>query len=260
MIRLQGERTTVQKYSSQMIQTLMGNISSTCDLSHPGLKGNLRELFVANVIKHYMTSQFDLGKGAIINQMGDRSSEIDIIIYDTRIMPPFIKEAYLGLYAAESILATIEVRSWLKLDDILEAERNAEALLRTIYYPASTIYGDGNRFQPLCVVIGFFYDRNDRERVPGEMSEDESGRLWLNDNISKLMAICHVGRYSWMYVRDNWAPDRPHLGEEIVYEETKRFVAVLLDNIRYQAEERYRFYTQGYRDSIGIFIRDQIWP
>jgi uncharacterized protein DUF6602 len=61
-------RTLIQQYSSSIIRGLMGRIKSLTHLDHRLTKGELRELFISEVLKSFLTKQFDIGSGVIINQ------------------------------------------------------------------------------------------------------------------------------------------------------------------------------------------------
>jgi len=106
-------RSPIQQHTSEIIKGFIGEVEALKNLTHPTLKGQLRELFTSKILSKFLTSQFGIGTGLIINQSGEQSKQIDIVIYDKRILPPFIEERKLGIYPAESVLAVIEVRSWI---------------------------------------------------------------------------------------------------------------------------------------------------
>jgi len=93
-------QTLIQKYSTSIINGFIERSKSLSNLQHNLLKGELRELFVTQVLKQFLTAQFQVGSGIIVNQKGEQSKQTDIIIYDNRILPPFIREQYLGVYPA----------------------------------------------------------------------------------------------------------------------------------------------------------------
>jgi len=82
----------ISNHSSAIINGLLKRVESIKKLEHKLTKGELRELFVSNVLKMFLTNQFDVGSGFVINQAGIQSNQIDIIIYDNRILPPFIND------------------------------------------------------------------------------------------------------------------------------------------------------------------------
>lgn len=242
-------RTLIQKHSSSIVRALVERVNALSDLDHKLTKGELRELFVSNILNSFLTSQFGIGSGIVINQKGEQSRQNDIIIYDNRILPPFIKEQNIGVYPAESVIATIEVKSWLRKKELLNAEKSARELHENVYNPTSSIYGDYQYLRRLCAVIGFYGNG------VKELSEENSGKSWLNEYIKHLFAVCLVNRYSWLYVVEpSW---RFKTYDKKTNEETKRFIAVILDNIRTYSEGRFRKLTERHKDWLGIYTRDR---
>jgi hypothetical protein len=245
------ERTLIQKYSSSIIRGLIERALDLSKLDHRVTKGELRELFVSNTLKAYLTKQFDVGSGIIINQKGKQSNQTDIIIYDNRVLPPFIKEQQIGVYPAESVIATIEVKSNLTKPELLKSEEAAKKLYEKVYDPESSIYKDFKYFKPLCSTIGF-YGSGARE-----LSNKSKGEIWLKQKIKCLSLIGLINKYSWIKMPKGWvycACDKK------TNEEIKRFIAVLLDNIRTHSERRLRLITSNdkyekHRDLLGCYIR-----
>lgn len=242
-------RTLISKHSSAIIRGLYEKISALSELNHKLSKGELRELFVSNILKSFLTDQFSIGSGVIINQIGHQSNQTDIIIYDNRILPPFIKEQHIGVYPAESVMATIEVKSNLTKCELLKAEKAASKLNNEIYAKEHSIYKDFRLFKPLCAIIGFYGIGSN------VLLDREKGKSWLNENIRNLFAICLMNRYSWLKVGTSEWDKRDN--DETTNEETKRFIAVLLDNIRTNSLQRMNQMEQEHKDWLSVYIRDQ---
>lgn len=243
------ERTVIQKHSTSLVRNLIEMVDSLSTLQHQLTKGELRELFVSNILDGFLTTQFGIGSGIITNQRGEQSNQTDILIYDNRILPPFIRKQNLGVYPAESVIATIEVKSWLDKKELLKAEESARRLHQEVYNPTSSIYGDYDYLKPLSTVIGFY-----KKGLP-ELLDKERGEAWLKNHINNLFAVCLVGKYSWIQLKGTWSFS-PF--DKETNEETKRFIAVTLDNVRTHSEGRFRFlFGGGHKDWLGIYVRDQ---
>jgi len=242
-------KNLIKRYSTAIIEGLEKKIDASSPLQHKLTKGELRELFVTNILKHFLTSQFDVGTGIIINQKEEQSNQTDIVIYDNRILPPFIKEQNIGIYPAESVVGVIEVKSRLTRDTILKSEESSRILNEKIYNPSSSIYGDYHYLRPLCGIIGFYGTGTRELKSAGE------GKKWLEENIKYNFALCLLGKYSWLNLSNTgWSMSSPK-GK---FEETKRFIAVFLDNLRTRSEVRLQHMSQfAHKDWIGIYIRDQ---
>ncbi|MCJ7631961.1 hypothetical protein MUP77_06150, partial [Candidatus Bathyarchaeota archaeon] len=112
-------RSPIQQHTSAIIKGFIAETKAIGDLHHKSEKGRLRELFVSKkILSKFLTSQFSIGTGVIINQKREQSQELDIIIYDNRILPPFVEEQNIGVYPAECVLGVIQVRSWISKDTI----------------------------------------------------------------------------------------------------------------------------------------------
>jgi hypothetical protein len=161
-------------------------------------------------------------------------------------MPPFIEEQ-VGVYPAESVLAIIKVRSWLSKSDIKEYALAATNLYREIYNPLSSIYDDYGDIVPKYTLLGFY----DQSLFSSATKQEIC--TWMVTNARPLFGVCLVNRFSWLDVtaKDGSA----HIVNEY-NEETKAFIAILLDNIRTLSQEIY-LYLDGHKDWLGIYTRDQ---
>ena len=239
----------IKRYSTALVEGLVGKISASSPLRHRLTKGELRELFVTNLLSPFLTKQFDIGSGIVINQKEEQSDQTDMIIYDNRILPPFIKEQHIGVYPAESVVGVIEVKTNLSKNALLSAEASASRLHKEIYNPRSSIYGDYEYIRPLCAAIGFY------GRGSGLLMDNEIGRQWLKANCRHIFSICLVGKFSWINLdKKGWSLSENRQN----YEETKRFIAVFLDNLRTVSELRLNYLTQfAHKDWLSVYIREQ---
>ena len=242
------QRNLIHSYTSAMVAGVIGKIEASFHLSHKLTKGELRELFICDLLNPFLTSQFDIGTGIVINQRGDQSNQTDIVIYDTRILPPFIKERHIGVYPAESIVATIEVKTALTKPEVVKAEKSARLLHETVYAPQAGIYQDYDRIRPLCGLVGFY------GRGLKELQRPEGGAA-VEPHVPHIFALCLLGKYSWFKLgAKGWTKSL----QTEHFEETKRFIAVFLDNLRTHAEVRLQWMSQfSHKDWLSAYIRDQ---
>ncbi len=263
------KQTIIQNYSTSLVSGMIEKSKSIKKLEHNVVKGQLRELFISDVIKPFLPFQFDIGTGIIINQKGEQSKQTDLIIYDKRILPPFIKEQNLGLYPIECVLATIEVKSKLTSKELLETDEKVTFLNESIanrnksmyFNEKSTLYSltksicnsDDNKvkfyihnFKPLNGIFAFY------GYGPNDLSDSELGKKYLNHKIKNIFGICLLNKFCWMNLR-NWC-----LNKNISsHDEVKRFIAVFIDNILTKAYFRNRLLSLHHFDFNSIYIRDQ---
>jgi hypothetical protein len=239
------ERTIIQEYSSAIISGLSQKIDSLSKMNHNLTKGELRELFVNDLLSQFLASQYGIGSGIIINQAGLQSKQTDIVIYDKRLLPPFIFHHSLGVYPVESVLAVIEIKTNLTKSELLKTEDNFKYLRDIICNKHYSLYNDEN-LMPLCGIIGFYGNGQNELR-------SSTGSEWLTQNIKHLMAICLVQKFSWLRTA-GWSI-RKH--DKETYEETKRFIAAVLDNIRTKSSRSPYLLDGKHKDWFSIYIRDQ---
>ena len=246
------KRTLIQKDSSSLIEGMLERIKGLSSLDHRLTKGELKELFISKILKHFLPVQFDVGTGIIINHRGDQSKQIDVVIYDNRILPPFIKEQAIGVYPAESVIAVLEIKSSLGKGELLSAEAFAAQLCDKVYDPGGFYRGYSPfPYIPLCGIIGF------RGNGCKELSGQEGGGKWLNENIERIFLICITDKYCWAKVGSPSPTWRMREADKKTHEETKKFIAILLDNIRTSSEKRYRLLADKHYDWLSIYLRDQ---
>jgi hypothetical protein len=239
----------IKRYSTAILDGLMSKVFASSPLNHRLTKGELRELFVTNVLNHFLTKQFDIGTGIIINQKEEQSRQTDIVIYDNRILPPFIREQHIGVYPAEGVLGVIEVKSVLDKKGIMASEETARTLHEKVYNPSSSIYKDYGDMRPLSATIGFY------GIGPRVLFDQEKGQLWLEKHIKYNFALCLIGRFSWVKLKDKpWSKSSNNQN----FEETKRFIAIFLDNLRTISALRLQYLSQfAHRDWLSVYLRDQ---
>ena len=188
------------------------------------------------------------GTGIVVNQRGDQSRQVDIIIYDNRLLPAFIRDYKLGVFPAESVLATIEIKSDFTNKALEKAESDAKYLYENIYCKEGSKYSDFTKFRPTCAILGCFGSGRP------QLKDKAKGKSWLRKNIKYLKYVGVVNKFSWIHIKKTgWTG---HMVDE-TNDETIRFISVLLDNIRWEAELRLNALSNGHRDWLGIYLRHQ---
>src|SRR5438552_3457995 len=72
---------------------ISGAGSETARLDHAGLKGHFREIFIADVLRQIMSSDFIAGTGLVVDHVGGTSPEADVIIFDKFHVPAVLYKA-----------------------------------------------------------------------------------------------------------------------------------------------------------------------
>ena len=124
--------TLIKKYSTSVVRDFIDRANNLKELKHELTKGELKELFVSRVLRSFLPSQFDIGSGIVVNSAAEQSRQTDIVIYDNRIMPPFIKEQSLGVFPVHSVIATVEIKTKLSVAELRDSEEAAKTLLEKV--------------------------------------------------------------------------------------------------------------------------------
>lgn len=238
--------TIIKDYSTALMKGFYERVKSTKRLRHNLSKGEIRELFINELLSNFVTDQFGIGTGIIVDYIGNQSHQMDIIIYDKRLLPPMIKNSKLGVYPLESVLAVIEVKSSINRNVILGIEKKFHYLdNKLIFYkdlPSDISVVKG--------IIGF--NRNSIKVLKN--GDDKS---WLERELHHIDAICHVQKYSWIRWKSENRPWKFCEKNEVTFEETKRFIAWILDVARNKSNKRMQHFGRKYIPWLSSYIRNQ---
>ncbi len=107
--------------------------------AHWGKDGEYKEAILKNVIRRFLPSQCSIGTGFVINEMGDVTSQIDIIIYDNT-RPVLFKEGDFVVVLSHTVKGIMEVKTKINnvtelREFVLKAEENAKKITKTALYP-----------------------------------------------------------------------------------------------------------------------------
>lgn len=87
-------------------------------MGHAATVGSLRELVVAEFLRPLLPRHFEIKSGVIIDSTGARSRQQDIIIVDSRMPLIDVGSPDEAVVIAESVIATMEVKSNLTGDEL----------------------------------------------------------------------------------------------------------------------------------------------
>lgn len=211
------------------------NARALAPVPHAGLKGQLREAVVRDLVRPLLPPTVGIGQGQIVAHDGQISSQTDVILYDRRILPPVLFEDLNGVFPIEAVLATLEVKSVLNASELRRADEAARKLARFPYLPGIRDVHTGlnlhhsiERLVPTLFALSTDLKatrRNDLERMRDLKLLSEDG----------LRAICVVGRGSWLAIGKGWyqAP----MGSQ--YAEVMGFMSAITSSLIRIAATRY---------------------
>ncbi|MEG4504228.1 hypothetical protein QUA81_08950 [Microcoleus sp. F6_B4] len=101
-------------------------------LKHPGVKGRFRELLIDNILSPWLPPDVLCGTGMILASNNERkeATQDDVVLYAKGICPPILvsKNAPEGIFLVNSVLARIEVKSWLNKTELTKFVRAAQEI------------------------------------------------------------------------------------------------------------------------------------
>jgi hypothetical protein len=157
------------------------------ETEHSGLSGDIREIFLAEIIKPILPQGFEVGTGKIIDRKGNLSSQTDIIIYNSKRFPPLMFDIEKGIFPIDSVYYSIEVKTTVNATELKDSIKKASVLRK--------LEGE----QPHFVLFGFSTDvttaASDLSRI--QKYQDKYERPPIN-------IYCNIGQGYCYYINDSW--------------------------------------------------------
>ena len=207
---------------------------------HPGLAGLAREIAINLLLRPLLPPDVGISTGKIVDSYGCESTQLDIILHDTNILPAAVFGPGFGLYPIEACLYVIEVKSTMTAKSASEVRSAAQKLagLRPIpgVVGVPQPLGTGVQIVPATTGGGYFPNYScfafSTDLAPSTPLEHERERILTgidNHHELHLCSICVAerGTSSWSRHTRCWV-DRPVSDEhdEVVY-----FLSTLLNTL-----------------------------
>jgi len=96
--------------------------------------GKIREIIAHKFLRPHLPTNIDIKSGVIIDQNGNRSAQQDCVLLDNRLPLVDVGSDFDALLIAESVIATIEIKSDLNKSELLtslESSALTKSLIRT---------------------------------------------------------------------------------------------------------------------------------
>lgn len=176
---------------------------TTSRVKHSGEKGGYREFFISQLIRPIIPSHFGIGNGIIIDSKGRQSPQIDILIYDKRLIPPIFESESRGIFPIDSVIAVLEIKSKLSTSDIPQLEKISECFIPKDGYDFLYIITPGKIIEnnkprtiyPHFAVFAFdstAEHKDEANRLKNKMKKD----LWTGVGI-----VCIANKGLWVFDR-----------------------------------------------------------
>lgn len=214
------------------VAAALAGAEAVANLSHPGVKGAIREVLLRDLFRPLLPMDLGVGTGQIATSTGELSPQQDVVIFDRRILPPVVFESVLGIFPIESVLATVEVKTRLTATELTSAHRSALAVRQYSYLSGADDAMGRPMVHPIKKTIPSIFALTSDLNEGGKT---ELQRYQETDSTSDpvLRAICVSGCGYW-YFSNGWShvkPDREH-------SEVLSFIVGLYDMFAQVAESR----------------------
>lgn len=166
-------------------------VRETAHIRHAGSKGTERELDVQSFMESLLPDIFAAKKGEVVDMKGNKSPQMDVIIYDKQKNFPFYN-GDIVVIPAEALLSSIEVKSKLNANEITKSQVSASKLKNLKPMKLSLTTAQGNA-SGLTGAYRFFhclfaYDtdlsksgwpKNELDRIESSVEEGEEQSIDL---------------------------------------------------------------------------------
>lgn len=206
-------------------------------LKHSGMKGRLREIVIQDLIEPLLPNGIEVATGSIIDSYGKESPQIDVIIYSTTILPPFMKTREQTIVPVEACIQAIEIKSRLSSEEVRKAIATATSVKDLAIRDHEPVRN--GRFVPkvdsIFSLFAFDTDltedgKDEVERYNEQVPANLKTRVLIND-------ICVVSRGHWVRTgkgTTGWSQTKA----TDKFEEVITMLAMAVDSIPYWIDYR----------------------
>ncbi|KAF1687560.1 hypothetical protein B1992_02530 [Pseudoxanthomonas broegbernensis] len=136
----------------QAFEQVQSNLAATMKLasqsiSHGGVMGSVNEEHWADLFRKYLPNRYDVATGIVIDSRGNRSEQIDLVIFDRHFTPTLLDQKSHRYIPAEAVYAVFECKPTINKDYLDYAEKKA-ASVRAMHRTSVTIAHAGGTYEP----------------------------------------------------------------------------------------------------------------
>lgn len=190
------------------VETAIAAAQHVSTVGHHGLVGQLREIIVRELLRPIVPDYVGFGTGKIVDHVGRESRQVDLVIYDRRMMPPllFSLDEPLGIYPVEACVYAIEVKTRATARDVRHAIEVGESIGALEYVEEHCLGGDPvSRVTTLLFALSSTMATSKKEgdrwrslqlsrpRTRQARVVDQAGN-WIVHLLPPLLGACVVGR------------------------------------------------------------------
>lgn len=103
-------------------------LRSSASFGHNLTKGEVREQHLAEKLRPFIPTRFDMASGEATNVAGDVSLQQDVMIYDAARRAPFVRVGHHAILPIEGVFASIQVKTSVSPSSIGGCVENLQSL------------------------------------------------------------------------------------------------------------------------------------
>lgn len=142
-----SELSFIQAHFATIARRLQAEGAAARSFDHRTNRGQIREVFIREFLRHNTSPLTGIGTGEIIHadsKTDDRRNQVDVVIHNNRY-PKISLAAGIDLFLAETVSSFIEVKSSLKKEHVRRAAQTAKKIKKVAN-------ADPQRFNPTGLV------------------------------------------------------------------------------------------------------------
>lgn len=120
---------------------------ATQSISHAGTMGSVNEEHWLDLFRAYLPNRYDVATGIVIDSRGNRSDQIDVVVFDRHFTPTLLDQKNHRYIPAEAVYAMFECKPIIDKGYIEYAEAKA-ASVRRMHRTSVAISHAGGVFKP----------------------------------------------------------------------------------------------------------------
>jgi hypothetical protein len=124
----------LKTYYDGVVQKIQAEIDYINRLiGHKGETGRSNERILVDLLLKFLPKRYSVGSGIIIDKDGNRSRQIDVIIYDAHFHPELFAQGTTILFPVDIVYMTIEVKTTFNKETIRQSIENIASVKQLKY-------------------------------------------------------------------------------------------------------------------------------
>ena len=116
-------------------------------ISHGGVMGSVNEDHWTELFRSYLPNRYDVATGIVIDSLGNRSDQIDLVIFDRHFTPTLLDQKNHRYIPAEAVYGVFECKPTINKEYLEYAQKKA-ASVRAMHRTSVAISHAGGTYQP----------------------------------------------------------------------------------------------------------------